>query len=74
MVSVKINKPSFIVSDVILQQKGDFTENDILNQVKDRLIDQFESLENLSNYVIFKLNDMCEYGLIGRTELYYFQV
>lgn len=74
MLVIDKSSPSFIISDIILQQEGDFTENDILNQVKHRLIDQFGSLDDLLDYIVFKLNDMCEYGLIGKTELYYFLV
>ena len=55
MLVINKSSPSFIISDVILQQEGDFTENDILNKVKYQLIDQFESLDDLLDYVVFKL-------------------
>lgn len=58
-----------VVSEVILDQKGKFTIVDIINQVNARLT---SAIENLKNYIIDKLNLMCEYGLVGRTDIYYF--
>lgn len=59
------------MADVILEQQGKFTIEDILNEVRKRIK---TSIENLKEYIVNKLNSMCEYGLIGRTNIYYFSV
>lgn len=71
MTSLKNEKLSFVVADVILEQQGKFTVEDILNEVRKRIK---TSIENLKEYIVNKLNSMCEYGLIGRTNIYYFSV
>ena len=71
MTSVKNEDLSFVVADVILEQQGKFTIEDILNKVRKRIK---TSIENLKEYIVNKLNSMCEYGLIGRTNVYYFSV
>ena len=65
---------SYIISDAILNQEGKFLDKDIVNKVKLEVEDQFETEEELIKYVVKKLDTMCEYGLLGRTELYYFSV
>ncbi|NWO28293.1 hypothetical protein HW276_11400 [Leptotrichia sp. oral taxon 417] len=71
MTSLKNEELSFVVADVILEQQGKFTIEDILNKVRKRIK---TSIENLKEYIVNKLNSMCEYGLIGRTNVYYFSV
>lgn len=71
MTSLKNEELSFVVADVILEQQGKFTIEDILNEVRKRIK---TSIENLKEYIVNKLNSMCEYGLIGRTNIYYFSV
>ena len=71
MTSLKNEELSFVVADVILEQQGKFTIEDILNKVRKRIK---TSIENLKEYIVNKLNSMCEYGLIGRTNIYYFSV
>ena len=74
MTSSKNEKLSFIVADLILDQQGKFTVEDILNKVEKKNEKNKISTENLKEYVVNKLNSMCEYGLIGRTNIYYFSV
>ena len=69
-----MKKPSFIVSEVILNQNGKFTVNDILNKVKHLILNQFETIDDLINYIIKKLDSMCDLGLIGKTLIYYFSI
>ena len=71
MTSLKNEELSFVVADVVLDQQGKFTIEDILNKVRKRIK---TSIENLKEYIVNKLNSMCEYGLIGRTNVYYFSV
>lgn len=74
MTSSKNEKLSFIVADLILDQQGKFTVEDILNKVEKKNEKNKISTENLKEYVVNKLNSMSEYGLIGRTNIYYFSV
>ena len=71
MTSLKNEELSFEVADVSLEQQGKVTIEDILNKVRKRIK---TSIENLKEYIVNKLNSMCEYGLIGRTNVYYFSV
>ena len=71
MTSLKNEELSFVVADVILEQQEKFTIEDRLNKVRKRIK---TSIENLKEYIVNKLNSMCEYGLIGRTNVYYFSV
>lgn len=65
---------SFIVSEIILNQEGKFTLKDILDKVKPKISNQFETPDKLERYISGKLNSMCDYGLIGRTTMYYFSI
>lgn len=67
-------KASFIVSETILNQDGKFTMKDILDKVKPMVSTQFETPDKLETYISRKLNSMCDYGLIGKTSMYYFSL
>lgn len=60
---------SKIVSRAILEQEGKFTIEDIVNSVRD-LIEG--SVDSIRSYILKKIETMCEYGLIGKTDIYYF--
>ena len=60
---------SKIVSRAILEQKGKFTVEDIVNSVRDLIED---SVDSIRSYILKKIETMCEYGLIGKTDIYYF--
>jgi len=74
MENITSQRPSFVVSEVILNQEGKFTVKDILDKVRNIILDQFNTIDNLKRYIIEKLNSMCDYGLIGRTDVYYFSI
>ncbi|VTS73484.1 hypothetical protein [Streptococcus australis] len=74
MENITSQRPSFVVSEVILNQEGKFTVKDILDKVKTIILDQFDTIDTLKRYIIEKLNSMCDYGLIGRTDVYYFSI
>lgn len=74
MEKITSKKASFVVSEIILNQEGKFTIKDILDKVKNIIIDQFETIDTLKKYIVEKLNSMCDYGLIGRTDIYYFSI
>lgn len=67
-------KPGFVVSEIILEQDGRFTIKDIIDKVRDKIESLFSSIDKLKDYVLNKLNSMCEYGLIGKTDAYYFSI
>lgn len=59
---------SYIVSEAALDRKGHFLADDILEDVK-----KSASYLNVDrDFVIKKLNAMCEVGMIGSTSMYYF--
>lgn len=60
---------SKIVSRAILEQKGKFTVEDVVNSVRN-LIEG--SVDSIRSYILKKIETMCEYGLIGKTDIYYF--
>lgn len=60
---------SKIVSRAILEQKGKFTVEDIVNSVCN-LIEG--SVDSIRSYVLKKIETMCEHGLIGKTDIYCF--
>ena len=69
------NNPSYVVSEAALEKKEHFSINEILDAVKDRIIKYFNnSLEALKRFITEQLDAMCEFGLIGKTSLYYFPV
>ncbi len=74
MENITSQRPSFVVSEAILNQEGKFTVKDILDKVKTIILDQFDTIDTLKRYIIEKLNSMCDYGLIGRTDVYYFSI
>lgn len=62
------DNPSYIVSEAALDKKGHFLADDILEEVKNLaphlMVDK--------DFVIKKLDSMCEVGMIGSTSMYYF--
>lgn len=68
------NRASYVVSDTVLKQIGKFTLTDILDIVGDKIRNQFKSDEEMVKYVKNKLNAICEFGLVGRTSIYYFSI
>ena len=74
MENIGNKRPSFVVSEAILNQEGKFTVKDILDKVRNIIEDQFNTIDKLTRYIIEKLNSMCDYGLIGRTDVYYFSI
>lgn len=60
------------VSMVALKKTGKFTLQQIL--IDAGLEDQYKKDRNIERLAADKLNAMCEFGLIGKTSLYYFSV
>lgn len=69
------NNPSYVISEAALGQKGRFSVDVILKSVKDRIIKYFNnSVQELTHFIVRQLDIMCEFGLIGKTSLYYFSM
>jgi len=58
MENIKSQRPSFVVSEAILNQEGKFTVKDILDKVRTIILDQFDTIDTLKMYIIEKLNSM----------------
>lgn len=59
---------SYVVSEAALARKGHFLADDILEDVKKSA----PHLKVDKDFVIKKLDSMCEVGMIGSTSMYYF--
>lgn len=60
------------VSMAALKKTGVFTVRQIL--IDAGLGGSYKNDRNIERLAIDKLNTMCEFGLIGRTSLYYFSI
>ena len=72
MIHIKKNNPAFIVSNEVCKQKDNLTFAQIKDLVKDKISKDFNSEKEMDDYINFKLYQMCDMGLIGRTMTYYF--
>lgn len=64
------NNPSYVVSEAALEKTGHFSADDIVQSIKSIKPD----INADEAFVIKKLDSMCEFGLIGKTSMYYFSV
>ncbi len=64
----------YVVSKTILEMEGIFTLGEIIQKIKDSIEGLKENIDSLHNYVLRKLESMCDLGLIGRTDIYYFSI
>lgn len=74
MIHIKKNNPTFIVSNEVCKQKDNLTFVQIKDLVKDKISKDFNSEKEMDDYINFKLNQMCDMGLIGRVMFFYFPV
>ena len=58
----------------VLQMRGKFTKNDILDKVVSKIQDYFSNKEEMEKYIDKKIETLVEYYLIGRTNLYFFEI
>ncbi len=66
--------PQYIVSYAILEKEGRFSLSDILESVQSRIINMFDSVEQLRAFIKRRLDELCDMGLVRQTEVYYFSV
>lgn len=65
-------KPSFIITEIVINLKGNFTADEIFLSLKEKMKNTFPSECEMKSYIRKKLETLCEHGLIGRTSFYYF--
>ena len=66
--------PGGIVVNEVLKMKGKFTKNDILDTVVPKIKKHFSNIEEMEKYTSRKIDTICEYGLLGKTNIYYFSL
>lgn len=71
--------PGGIILLEVLQMRGKFTKNDILDKVVSKIQDYFSNKEEMEKYIdkkieTKKIETLVEYYLIGRTNLYFFEI
>lgn len=68
------NEKELLVTMEIIGLKGKFTVEKVVEKLKEKAKDLFASFTELCEFVAEKMNQMSEYGLIGRTDCYYYSL
>ena len=63
-----------IVTLEVLQMRGKFTKKDIFNKVIPKIEKYFSNKQDMEKYLDKKIECLCEYSLIGRTDVYFFEI
>ena len=63
-----------IITLEILNIQGKFTKEEIIKKLKKKMITDGMSYNQLETYIEKKIDSLAEYGLIGKTTVYYFSV
>lgn len=66
--------PGGIILNEVLKMQGKFTLNDILDTVVPKIKKHFSNIEEMEKYTSRKIDTICEYGLLGKTNIYYFSL
>ena len=67
--------PGGIVVNEVLNMKGKFTKEQIVQRIVPKIEKYFGNKKvEMDKYIDKKLDSLCEYGLLGRTAIYYFEV
>lgn len=69
-----IKRPNYIIAKCALTQDGKFTFNDVLKNVEDEIKKQFQTRDEMEEYILNILEKLCELDLIKRTSNYYFPI
>mgnify|MGYP003097709336 CR=1 FL=1 len=67
-------KPGFIITEIVINLKGNFTADEIFLSLKEKMKNMFPSESDMKSYIRKKLETLCEYGLIGKTSFYYVSI
>lgn len=67
--------PGGIVVNEVLEMKGKFTKEQIVQRVFPKIEKYFRNKkEDIEKYISRKIDALCEYGLLGKTSVYYFSL
>lgn len=69
-----IKKPNYIIAKYVLMQDNKFTFNDVLKNVEDNIKGQFQTRDEMEEYILNILEKLCELDLIKRTSNCYFPI
>lgn len=64
--------PEYIVSDIVLARRDDFTLEQIVTAVSPQLSDKFDTAKDLEDFVKERLVVLRDVGLITFTTFYYY--
>lgn len=63
-----------IVTLEVLQMRGKFTKKDIFDKIIPKIEKYFSNKQDMEKYLDKKIECLCEYSLIGRTDVYFFEI
>lgn len=63
-----------IVTIEVLQMRGKFTKNDIFDKVVPKIEKYFSNKQDIEKYLDKKIECLCDYSLLGRTDVYFFEI
>ena len=63
-----------IVTLEVLQMRGKFTKKDIFDKVVPKIEKFFANKQEMHKYIDKKIETLSDYYLIGRTNVYFFEV
>lgn len=63
-----------IVTLEVLQMRGKFTKKDIFDKVVPKIEKYFSNKQDIEKYLDKKIECLCDYSLLGRTGVYFFEI
>ena len=63
-----------IVTLEVLQMRGKFTKKDIFDKVIPKIEKYFSNKQDMEKYLDKKIECLCDYSLLGRTDAYFFEI
>mgnify|MGYP000894495366 FL=1 len=63
-----------IVTLEVLQMRGKFTKKDIFDKVVPKIEKYFSNKQDIEKYLDKKIECLCDYSLLGRTDVYFFEI
>ena len=58
----------------VLQMRGKFTKKDIFDKVVPKIEKYFSNKQDIEKYLDKKIECLCDYSLLGRTDVYFFEI
>ena len=63
-----------IITLEVLQMRGKLTKKDSFDKVIPKIEKYFSNKQDMEKYLDKKIECLCEYSLIGRTDVYFFEI